>query len=259
MARMGASCARSERMLLGMDRSVPSGCGRRVSLKRRTMASSSASRKTSLAFTLSRGCAKISGKSLQPLAFANIHHQGGGVNARRCRASVRRTWGSGRPADCRPSSSPRSSSALSTEPLPEPLRPVMITSSGFGRGCFRAPCRARQRLFAASRARYSLRPGRNCRRGGAPARPRGRSRRRDRPGNRGLVHLEQRFFQGHRLALLMMVDVVNTCRRLGFRFRPPPAASGAASGTASLREPRLVSRHLVRALIACFSSFSAAP
>ena len=42
----GGKLARSERMLLGIDRPIPSGWGRRVSLKRWTMASSSASRKS---------------------------------------------------------------------------------------------------------------------------------------------------------------------------------------------------------------------
>ena len=38
MARMGASCSRSLAMLRVIDLPVPSGWGRRVSLKRRTMA-----------------------------------------------------------------------------------------------------------------------------------------------------------------------------------------------------------------------------
>ena len=35
MARMGANCSRSSRRLFDTDELIPSGCGRRVSLKRR--------------------------------------------------------------------------------------------------------------------------------------------------------------------------------------------------------------------------------
>ena len=47
-ARMGASMRRSARTLRATERVVPSGCGRRVSLKRRTRVASSASRNTSV-------------------------------------------------------------------------------------------------------------------------------------------------------------------------------------------------------------------
>ena len=57
-----------------------------------------------------------------------------------CRGSTRRISGSARPAGCRPSRSRGPPATFSTEPLPEPLRPVMTTSSGLARRfrCFLA-------------------------------------------------------------------------------------------------------------------------
>ena len=66
MARMGASCARSVRMLLAMERLAPSGWGRRVSLKRRTMAASSASRKINCMASDFLMAAKALGKRFSP-------------------------------------------------------------------------------------------------------------------------------------------------------------------------------------------------
>ena len=54
---------------------VPSGCGRRVSLKRRIREDSSASRKISRVGTMLPDAFEQSRKTLQRGAFANIHHQ----------------------------------------------------------------------------------------------------------------------------------------------------------------------------------------
>ena len=73
-------------------------------------------------------------KAFQRRAFANIHHQRRAADVGRVAWPARRTSGSGRSADCRPSSSPDPPDALSTVPLPEPLMPVMITSSVVAHG-----------------------------------------------------------------------------------------------------------------------------
>ena len=61
---------------------LPSGCGRRVSLKRRRIASSSASRKIRRVCSQGRMLAYTSGKLFKPVAFPDIHHECRRGNAR---------------------------------------------------------------------------------------------------------------------------------------------------------------------------------
>ena len=68
--------------------SVPSGCGRRVSLKRRSRTASDASRKTTLVGIMRPTDFRISGKLFQLGAFAHVHDQRGAANLARLHGQV---------------------------------------------------------------------------------------------------------------------------------------------------------------------------
>ena len=168
-------------------------------------------------------------------------------------ASARRTWGSAPPAGCPRSSSPGPRSAFSTEPLPEPLRPVMTTSSAVADAPFAPPAGVSLRrrisavqafdqvevaVAAADQHRNAVRLGVAVHQVVAV-----------------LFHLEHGLVERHGLALLVVVDPEDlglAARRSGspaFRLAASTRGRlGFGSPPSGLRGARLVSRHLVRDL-----------
>ena len=79
MRRIGSSCARSSRMPSSADRCRASGCGRRVSLNRRTSAASLASRKISVGIEpgIARSDVEHARELLEQRALAHVDDDGG--------------------------------------------------------------------------------------------------------------------------------------------------------------------------------------
>ena len=241
-------------MLRMMDRSVPRGCGRRVSLKRRTMASSSASRKISRAVTDLRMPLKTSGKTLEPVALANIHHQG-------CRLNTGIV--AGQLGELGNQLHRQVVHRVETQIFQRLQHGTLARAAQSGDyhqlWLVRAgsPLLVRQPFYAAC-AGLSFDEVEMRRRGGAAERSLCRFGHRGRPGNPAILSISRTASSTViGLRLCAVIDLIDAGVRRRFRPRPARGFSVSTSG-ADLRGMRLASRHLVRALTPCFSSFSAA-